>query len=581
VGVGAWRLRGYVVEQLLGRGSSGEVWRARVAATGEAVALKRISTADPEAVRRVRSEAALLTELDHPHLVRLHTLIPTGDASVLVLDLAEGGSLAQLLAARGRLTPGEVITAVAPVGAALAYLHRNGVVHGDVSAANILFLADGAPLLSDVGVARLTGDVSDVHSTPAYVDPAVAAGCVPGPQSDVFMLGAVALHALTGQPPWPATTPQEALALAAQGRLEDVAARLAAAGVPEAMSAVLGRALSVDPHRRGTAADLALDLRHSGEPLAVELAAGRARPTVDRQPADRPAGPRHAARPAHAGARARGLASAQRPGEVGPPAGRPDDPAQRPADPARPAFERPMLAARYRPPVGAAPPTRLVGPRPRPVIPRSTPDRFGSGRARLLAAAVVAVVLAAGGGAVWVATASAPGQMAAPQRSHASAPATLASSTPPTSSTPSTRTATAPPVSSTAPPSTGHPDPRSMHAALDRLDAIRARAFATRNAALLTQVYLPGVLLRTDTALLVRLVPVGCGLTGAHTTYARLHVRRHSGRIAVTTTASLAASRLLCRGRVTGAAPRAGPATLRLELADTPEGLRIATQQVS
>ena len=160
------------------------------------------SCATPTQARRADAEAALLTALDHPHLVRLHAVVPADGASVLVLDLAEGGSLAELLAARGRLAPGEVITAVAPVAAGLAYLHDQGVVHGDVSSANILFTPGGSPLLADVGVARLTGDDRDAASTPAYVDPAVAAGCVPGPPSDVFMLAAVALHALTGAPLW-------------------------------------------------------------------------------------------------------------------------------------------------------------------------------------------------------------------------------------------------------------------------------------------------------------------------------------------------------------------------------------------
>lgn len=107
-----------------------------VAASGDAVALKRISIAEPEQGSRAQTEAALLSALDHPHLVRLHALVPTDDATVLVLDVADGGSLAELLSARGRLTPGEVITAVAPIGAALAHLHDEGVVHGDVSAAN-------------------------------------------------------------------------------------------------------------------------------------------------------------------------------------------------------------------------------------------------------------------------------------------------------------------------------------------------------------------------------------------------------------------------------------------------------------
>ena len=195
-------LRGYVVERPLGRGASGEVWRARAAASGAPVALKRILTADDGERERACAEAALLRTLDHPNLIRLHAVVPTADAVVLVLDLADGGSLADLLDARGRLAPGEVITAVAPVAAALAYLHEAGIVHGDVSPGNVLFTAAGMPLLADVGVARLVGEDDAVRATPAYVDPTVAAGHLPGPPSDVFMLAGVALHALTGTPPW-------------------------------------------------------------------------------------------------------------------------------------------------------------------------------------------------------------------------------------------------------------------------------------------------------------------------------------------------------------------------------------------
>src|SRR5581483_8057481 len=144
-----------------------------------------------------------------------------GDAVVLVLDLAAGGSLAELLAARGRLAPGEVVGALPPVAAAVGYLHEQGVVHGDVSPGNVLFTAGGVPLLADVGVARLTGDTADAEATPAYIDPQVAAGALPGPPSDVFMLGALALHALTGAPPWDAPTPDAALARAASGELPD------------------------------------------------------------------------------------------------------------------------------------------------------------------------------------------------------------------------------------------------------------------------------------------------------------------------------------------------------------------------
>ena len=100
----------------------------------------------------------------------------------------------------------------------------------------------------------------------------LAAGGVPGAASDVFSLAAVALHALTGAGPWqPVGQPaaaEQVLAVAATGESVELAARLA--GLPPALAAVLARALDPDPHRRGTAAEFALDLRRG-------RAAGRGR----------------------------------------------------------------------------------------------------------------------------------------------------------------------------------------------------------------------------------------------------------------------------------------------------------------
>jgi serine/threonine protein kinase len=94
-----WTVPGYVVESLLGRGASGEVWQARVAQTGEPVALKRLALADPAQAGVARAEAAVLSALNHPHLIRLHELVRASDAVVLVLDLADAGSLADCYAA--------------------------------------------------------------------------------------------------------------------------------------------------------------------------------------------------------------------------------------------------------------------------------------------------------------------------------------------------------------------------------------------------------------------------------------------------------------------------------------------------
>src|SRR5207302_9265821 len=138
---------------------------------------------------------------------------------------------------------------------ALAHAHANGVVHGDVTPGNILFTAVGLPLLADLGVARLRGDLAALDGTrctPEYVDPAVAAGSVPGPPSDVFMLAAVAVHALTGAPVWRGATPDDLVAAAAAGDVGDLAGRLRTAGVPAEVAAVVLRGASADPVQRGS-----------------------------------------------------------------------------------------------------------------------------------------------------------------------------------------------------------------------------------------------------------------------------------------------------------------------------------------
>jgi hypothetical protein len=267
---------GYTLEARLGRGGSGEVWRAVPRRGGAPVAVKVLVAGDP--ARQAR-EAALLGALDHPHLVRLLEVVNQphrgGEVRVaLVLELLAGGSLAALLARRGRLRPGEVVTAIAPVAAALAHAHANGVVHGDLSPGNIVFTAEGRPVLTDLGVARVLGETSSGEVTPAYVDPTVARGGAPGPASDVFGVAAAAFHALTGIAPWNAATPADVLDIAADGQLPDLAEL--APEAPAELLAVVTRGLSADPHDRGSAAAFALDLRHACRPEPVGLTASGA-----------------------------------------------------------------------------------------------------------------------------------------------------------------------------------------------------------------------------------------------------------------------------------------------------------------
>ena len=171
------------------------------------VAVKRLRRSGPEVVERLRREAAVLDSLDHPHVVRVLDLVADGNDAAMAMEYAAGGSLATLLARRGRLRPEVAVAVAIPLADALAAVHGRGLVHGDVKPANILFTAEGAPVLADFGLAaRTSGDgraVGDgtAMGTEGYVDPAVVGGAELDDRSDVYALGAVCHEMLCGRPP--------------------------------------------------------------------------------------------------------------------------------------------------------------------------------------------------------------------------------------------------------------------------------------------------------------------------------------------------------------------------------------------
>jgi hypothetical protein len=269
-----WALPGYDVQALIGYGGTGEVWRARELATGASVALKRLRDgADAEAVASLRREASLLRSLETPYVVRLRAVLGDGADTVLVLDLATGGSLARLLTRRGSLDPGEVVTVAAPLAQALAAAHACGLVHGDVTPANVLFTAEGMPLLADLGLGRLAGEGPEsVDGTAEYVDPAVAAGGSPDAASDVWALAAVCHHMLSGTPPHDGDTAGEVLDAARAGSRAPLG--LLAPSAPRPLVAAIEQALQPDPSLRPDAAGFASALRRSHAAAPVRLTGG-------------------------------------------------------------------------------------------------------------------------------------------------------------------------------------------------------------------------------------------------------------------------------------------------------------------
>ncbi|HET6213002.1 MAG TPA: serine/threonine-protein kinase, partial [Micromonosporaceae bacterium] len=254
----------------LARGAIGQVWRAVDELTGEAVAVKLLrpeAAAQPDLVSTFLSEAELLAELDHPGIIRVRDFVLIDSEYGLVLELIEGLDLRRRLRIEGPLPATVAANVVTQVADALAYLHDNGVVHGDVKPGNILVPADGGPVrLADFGVARRldSGETMPVVAgrrtrpilaTPEYVAPEVVAGGMPTPASDVYALGIVLFELICGRSPYRGGSAAEVL-----GR-HAACHPVPPAGLPPVVWPIVEACLAQEPGARPDPVTLAHRLR--------------------------------------------------------------------------------------------------------------------------------------------------------------------------------------------------------------------------------------------------------------------------------------------------------------------------------
>ena len=263
----------YRVTGRLARGGMAEVLAARDERLDREVALKVLFGAGGTDRARFDAEIRLLASFQHPHLVRVFDAgVHDGDP-FLVLELAEGPTLAHLLAA-GPLPDEQARTLGRDLADALAHVHAAGVVHRDVKPSNVLTGGDGRWLLADFGIARLV-DATDLTATgaaigtPAYLAPEQLTGEPATPALDVYALGLTVLEATTGQRAFPGPGAEAAMSRLAQD--PDVA------GAPVAWQALLTAMTARDPAARPTAAQVARRLadHEAGaptEPLAAATA---------------------------------------------------------------------------------------------------------------------------------------------------------------------------------------------------------------------------------------------------------------------------------------------------------------------
>ncbi|MFB4424008.1 serine/threonine-protein kinase [Streptomyces sp. QL37] len=275
----------YLLEEPLGRGATGTVWRARQRETagaeaavagqpGETVAIKVLKEElanDADVVMRFLRERSVLLRLTHANIVRTRDLVVEGDLLALVMDLVDGPDLHRYLRENGPLTPVAASLLTAQIADALAASHADGVVHRDLKPANVLLdERDGEmhPMLTDFGIARLADSpgLTRTHEfvgTPAYVAPESAEGRPQTSAVDVYGAGILLYELVTGRPPFAGGTALEVL----HRHLSEEPRRPST--VPEPLWTVIERCLRKDPDQRPSAVNLARALRTVGAGIGV------------------------------------------------------------------------------------------------------------------------------------------------------------------------------------------------------------------------------------------------------------------------------------------------------------------------
>ncbi len=217
VSVGTMLANRYRVDKLLGRGGMGAVYLAYDEVLSEHVALKMISAAwshDQRAlIERFRREASAARKVSHPNVVRIHDLGETSDGLMYIsMEYLAGKTLADLLAARGTLGVREHRDIVGQICDGLGAAHEVGVIHRDLKPQNVLVGERNAVKIIDFGLAK-TAMMSGMTATglmlgtPYYMSPEQVRGQEVDARSDIYSLGALSYHALTGQPPFDGDTP--------------------------------------------------------------------------------------------------------------------------------------------------------------------------------------------------------------------------------------------------------------------------------------------------------------------------------------------------------------------------------------
>jgi serine/threonine protein kinase len=281
------------IEERIGAGGMGAVYRARQTTLGRDVAIKILHpdlARNPDAVRRFHREARISTALDHPNVVRVFLFGQLADGSLyLVMEMLRGRTLAEMLRVEGHLPVHRALHIATQAADGIGEAHVQGIVHRDVKPENVFLITKGRDpdfvKVLDFGIARVVRGEDQtsatqsglVFGTARYISPEGAAGESTDARSDVYSLGVMTYQLLCGETPFDAASPVTLLMKHIHDPPPHIRSRSGGQHVPDAIADVVMRALTKNAEGRyDDAAEFAEVLRGAAQRAGLDVVRSRA-----------------------------------------------------------------------------------------------------------------------------------------------------------------------------------------------------------------------------------------------------------------------------------------------------------------
>jgi serine/threonine-protein kinase len=268
------RIGKYELQNELGRGGFGRVFRAYDPSVGRPVAIKVLTAEnDPELMERFRAEAGTTGQLQHKNIVTVFDCGEQDGAPYIVMELLEGDNLQTILQAKRNLGVLEKMRIMCQVAEGLHYAHQRGVIHRDVKPANLLLLPNGVVKIMDFGIARLSNvgmprrtRTGDLIGTTSYMSPEQFRGADADVATDIFAYGVIYYELLSGVHPFQARDVSATIFRILS--IDPLPLQEVFPECPAALETLVHRAMAKDPQQRYRSLD---DLLIDAEPIMLDL----------------------------------------------------------------------------------------------------------------------------------------------------------------------------------------------------------------------------------------------------------------------------------------------------------------------